>query len=414
MNIADFRIEAALAIFILTYAALAVGRLPYNKVDRPAAAMIGAVAMLLFGALSERQALRAIDFPTISLLFGMMVIVANLRLCGAFTWLARRVLERRVSPFWMLALVVALSGALAAFFINDVVCLVLTPVVIEAAVESEVNPVPLLLGLATASNIGSAATVTGNPQNMIVANFANLTYTNFIFHLAPAAVLGLLAAFGVVALVYRRELTACDISCGTGKKKTRLRVCKALALKASLVSLAAIACFALGFPTSLVALSAAAAMLLVGHLRPERIYQEVDWPLLLMFVGLFVVVAGAQNTGFQNSLARLVGVERLSNPITLAALITVLSNALSNVPAVLFFKPLFHLLGNPTSAGLLLASVSTYAGNLTVMGSIANLIVVENARRRGIGIGFFEYMRVGVPITLLTTSINLAWLSVFR
>jgi Na+/H+ antiporter NhaD/arsenite permease-like protein len=414
MNLFDFKSAAALTIFALTYAALAAGRLPYFKVDRPGAAMIGAVAMLICGALSRHQALLAIDFSTIALLFGMMIVVAYLRLCGAFAWLARRVLARRMSAFALLGLTIALSGTLAAFFINDVVCLVLTPIVIDAAVESGVSPIPLLLGLVTASNIGSAATVTGNPQNMIVANFARLSYAKFAFYLTPAAIVGLFAAFAVIALVYRTQLGYRSAVSQTGERAGRVRVCKALALKTGVASCAAIGGFTLGFPTSVVALSAAAALLLVGHLRPERVYQAVDWPLLLMFVGLFVVVAGAEHTGFLNNLARLVGVERLASPLVLAALITVLSNVVSNVPAVLLFKPLFHLLGSPTYAGLLLASVSTYAGNLTVMGSIANLIVIESARRRGVRIGFFEYLRVGAPIALLTTAIDLAWLSLFH
>jgi Na+/H+ antiporter NhaD/arsenite permease-like protein len=414
MNLVDFRIGAALVIFVLTYAALAAGRLPYFKVDRPGAAMIGAVAMLVCGVLSRHQALAAVDFPTIALLFGMMIIVAYLRLCGAFAWLARRILARRVSAFSLLALTIALSGTLAAFFINDVVCLVLTPIVIDAAAESGVSPVPLLLALATASNIGSAATVAGNPQNMIVANFAGLSYAKFAFYLAPAAILGLFAAFAIIALAYRTQLGYRSAALHFGPSAGRLRVCRALAVKATVASLAVVAGFALGFSTSLVALSAAAALLLIGHLRPERVYRVVDWPLLLMFVGLFVVVGGAEHTGFQNDLVRFIGAERLANPLTLAVAVSVLSNVVSNVPAVMLFKPVFHFLGSPSYAGLLLASVSTYAGNLTVMGSIANLIVVESARRRGVRIGFFEYLRVGAPIALLTTAIDLAWLGVFH
>jgi Na+/H+ antiporter NhaD/arsenite permease-like protein len=414
MNLFNFKIDAALTIFALTYAALAAGRVPYCKVDRPGAAMIGAVAILVCGAISRHQALLAIDFPTIALLFGMMIVVANLRLCGAFTWLARRVLERRMSAFCLLGLTIALSGVLAAFFINDVVCLVLTPIVLDAAIESGVSPLPLLLGLVTASNIGSAATVTGNPQNMIVANFARLSYAEFALYLAPAAIVGLVIAFAVIALIYRRELSVQNGGFPLNAKKRRLRVCKGLALKAGIASVGAIICFALGFSTYLVALSAAAALLLVGHIRPERVYQAIDWPLLLMFMGLFVVVAGAESTGFQGDIARLIGTGHLANPVTLAALITVLSNVVSNVPAVLFFKPLFHFLGSPIKAGLLLASVSTYAGNLTVMGSIANLIVIENARRHDVRIGFFEYLRVGIPITLLTTVIDVVWLNLFH
>ena len=185
---------------------------------------------------------------------------------------------------------------------------------------------------------------------------------------------------------------------------------KAAALKASLVTLGALVCFALGFPTGVVALNAAALMLLTQNVRPDLIYAQVDWTMLLMFAGLFVVVGGAAATGFQNDLIKVVGVERLTHPAVLAVTVAALSNLVSNVPAVLLFRPLFPLLGGSTRIALLLAAVSTYAGNLTVLGSIANLIVIENARRRGVAIGFREHLWVGVPITVLTIIVAVALL----
>src|SRR5882724_4566952 len=176
-----------LIIFILTYVVIALGEIPWTRIDRTGAALAGAVAMVVTGALSEAAAEHAIDFHTIALLLGMMIVVANLRLSGAFSFFARALLSRAQSGFGMLAMTVTASGLLAAFFINDVVCLALTPLIIDAAEIADVDPIPLLLGLATASNIGSAATITGNPQNMIVAGFAHLSYSSFAIHLAPAA-----------------------------------------------------------------------------------------------------------------------------------------------------------------------------------------------------------------------------------
>ena len=197
-----------LVIFVLTYAVIALGEIPWTRIDRTGAALAGAVAMVVSGALTEAAAERAIDFHTITLLLGMMIVVANLRLSGAFAIFARALLNRARSGYGMLAMTVAASGLLAAFFINDVVCLALTPLVIDAAEIAGVDPIPLLLGLATASNIGSAATITGNPQNMIVAGFAGLDYSSFAIHLAPAAIIGLVVDFIVIAAVYRRSLGA--------------------------------------------------------------------------------------------------------------------------------------------------------------------------------------------------------------
>ncbi|SRR5579875_183591 len=403
------RTTLTLSIFAVTYLALAGGRLPKLKVDRPGVALIGAVAMLISGAITGHEAVDAVDFSTIALLFGMMIVVANLRLSGVFRWLAARLFARQLSGFAMLGLTILTAGALAAFFINDVVCVVLTPVIIEAAAASGVNPVPLLLGLATASNIGSAATITGNPQNMIVAGFAKVGYAEFASRLAPAAVLGLLVAYAVIAAVYKREL---QVVAGPTRKARRppVRLNKGMAAKSVVVAIGAIVGFISGFPTALVALSAAAVLLVTRRLNPQRVYREIDWPLLVMFAGLFVIVAAAEKTGFQEHLIKLVGIDRLRDPVVLAAVTTVLSNLVSNVPAVLLFKPVFGYLGHPTSAALLLASASTYAGNLTVLGSIANLIVLENARSQGVRITFYDYLRVGLPITLLTIALSVFWL----
>jgi Na+/H+ antiporter NhaD/arsenite permease-like protein len=397
-----------LAIFAITYIGLALGKLPMVRVDRCGVALIGAVAMVVSGTLSESAALHSVDFHTLALLLGMMIIVANLRLSGAFAYLADRVFGRSQSGFALLATTIGLSGVLAAFFVNDVICLVLAPVVIEVAAGAGLEAEPLLLGLATASNVGSAATITGNPQNMIVAGFAHLKYGAFLLRLGPGAVAGLVIVYSIIALVYRRALSGTRHE-GTAHRRP-IRLHKAAALKAALITLGSLVCFALGFPTGVVALSAAALMLLTQNVRPDLIYQQVDWTMLLMFAGLFVVVGGAAATGFQKELIKLVGVERLTHPAVLATTVAVLSNLVSNVPAVLLFRPLFPLLGGSERIALLLAAVSTYAGNLTMLGSIANLIVIENARRRGVAIGFREHLWVGVPITVLTIIVAVALL----
>ncbi len=399
-----------LAIFAITYAGLALGKLPVVRVDRCGVALIGAVAMVVSGTLSESAALHAVDFHTLALLLGMMIIVANLRLSGVFSWTAERIFGHARTGFGLLATTVALSGVLAAFFVNDVICLVLAPVVIDIAAQADVPAAPLLLGLATASNVGSAATVTGNPQNMIVAGFAHLGYVQFLIRLAPGAIAGLVIDYVIIAWVYRRALRGHRRTDSNLLSEPAISLDRSAAIKAGIVTVGALVCFAMGFPTGVVALSAAALMLLVQNVRPDLVYAQVDWTMLLMFAGLFVVVGGAAATGFQKDLIKLVGVERLTHPATLAATVAVLSNLVSNVPAVLLFRPLFPLLGSSQRVALLLAAVSTYAGNLTLLGSIANLIVVENARRRGVEVEFREHLRVGIPITILTIVIAVALL----
>lgn len=395
-----------LVIFALTYAVIAAGKVPWIRLDRAGAAFAGAVAMVASGCISESAAREAVDYRTLTLLFGMMIVVANLRLSGAFAVFARAMLLRARSGFGLLAMTVAAAGVLAAFFINDVVCLALTPLLIDAAELLGLNPVPFLLALATASNIGSAATITGNPQNMIVAGFAHLHYLPFAARLAPVSILGLIADYAVIAFVYRGSLAHVKRNTGLLREKPQ-HVIAALVIKSTTVALGALVCFALGFPTHLVALGAGAVLLFTRRIKPERVYRLVDWTMLVMFAGLFIVVGGLETTGIEADVLKWIGVERLSDPITLSVVTAVLSNVVSNVPAVLLFRPLYPSLGASPHVALIISSASTLAGNLTVLGSVANLIVIEQARPRGVRISFWEYFKVGVPITIVTIAIGL-------
>ena len=401
----------SLLIFVLAYVVLAVGKLPPLRLDRAGAALVAAVAMVVLGGLDAAEAEAAIDGPTLMLLLGMMIVVANLRLSGAFTLAARAMLARARGPRTLLALTIALAGVLAAFFINDVVCLVLTPLLLEMTAALRLDPVPFLLAVATAANIGSAATVTGNPQNMIVAGFTHIGYVDFAMRLGPIAAVGLVIDYAVIALVYRRRLGTGPLAGVVGRTP---HVARRLLVKAVAVSCVTLIAFVAGFPTHLVALAAGAVLLMTRRVKPERVYREIDWTMLLMFGGLFVVVRGMESTGLQRMALDAVGPDRLAHPLTLAAVTVVLSNLVSNVPAVLLFRPLLPLLGDPHATGLLLASVSTLAGNLTVLASVANLIVLEQARRRGVHVSAAEYMRVGIPVTALTLAVDLAALAMTR
>ncbi len=405
----ELNVALALAIFAFTYFVLAVGNFPGLKLDRTGAALAGAVATVLSGTLGARAALAAVDFPTLLLLFGMMIVVANLRLSGAFELAARWLFERARSGFGLLAMTVLTAGVLAAFFINDVVCLALAPALIELSRLLEVDPAPLMLALATASNIGSVATITGNPQNMLVAGFAHLGYAAFAVRLTPVAIAGLLVDYAVIAWLYRGGLRRVwrpgDLAVRHPPRARRWPL-----IKSPLIAAAVLIGFAISYPTYLVAMAGGALLLFTRRTPPESVYGLIDWTLLVMFAGLFIVVAGAEATGVQNDLLRMAGPERLHNPAVLAALVAVLSNLVSNVPAVMLFRPVYTQLDHGRAAGLILASASTLAGNLTLLGSIANLIVVEQARREGVTISFGEYLRVGVPLTLVTLAIDVIWL----
>src|SRR5438445_7908512 len=348
-----------LAIFGLTYLVLARGNLPPLRLDRAGAALVGAVTMVVSGAVSPEEAQAAISFPTLMLLLGMRIVVANLPLSGAFPVGARLVLARARPPRGLLALTIALAGVLAAVFINDVVCLVLTPLVLDVTASLGLDPVPFLLALATATNVGSVATITGNPQNMIVAGFAGLDYLHFAARLAPVAGLGLVVNYAVIALLYRRRLAPRPLPLLPPRPR---HLPWPLLWKSAAASLGALAGFVAGFPHHPAARAAAAALLLTRRVRPDRIYADIDWTMLLMFGGLFVVVRRLEATGLQETALRALGPTRLGHPLVLAGVTVALSNVVSNAPAVLLLRPLVPRLGPPHAVGLLLASTSTLAG----------------------------------------------------
>jgi Na+/H+ antiporter NhaD/arsenite permease-like protein len=399
----------AILIFALTYLVLAIGRLPGFRVDRTGAAIIGASLMVAVNALSLGEAQQAINFDTIILLFGMMIVVANLQLSGFFSLVAERVVEHAHRPVLLLTAIVGIAGLFSAFFVNDTMCLVLTPLVLEITETLRRNPVPYLLAVAMASNIGSVATITGNPQNMMIGSFSGIAYRQFLASLAPIALAGLVLTILVIFLAYRAEFAS---SARVNVEKRPVRVDRWLMWKAIIASLGMIVMFFAGWPVPKVAVVAGALLLITRRVNPDKVYRRIDWSLLVMFVGLFVVIAGVEKTSLEKDLAEFAGQIHLDNVFLLSAFSAVLSNLVSNVPAVLVFKPFAAHLANPTRAWLTLAMSSTLAGNLTVLGSVANLIVIQQARRK-VSIGFWEYFRVGAPLAILTILLGALWLRAF-
>lgn len=376
--------------------------------------MVGSALMFVTGAVDLDRAAQAVDAPTILLLFGMMLVIAHLRLAGFFELVSLRVLERAKGPFALLAATVATSGVLSALFVNDIVCLVLTPIVVTVLRPLGRDPVPYLIAVATASNIGSAATLTGNPQNMLIGSFSRMPYLDFALHLVPVALLGLAIDTFVIALVYRRVLfgRAGADERGGEEEEIEPRVHQRLLRVGLVVVLGLLAAFLVGAPIAVAAIVAAAVLLVAARVRPLKIYRQVDWGLLVLFAGLFIVLAGLEGSGLVARGFDLLGPARLEGPWTLSTGALVLSNLVSNVPAVLLFRSVVPTFGDPDAAWRLLAMSSTFAGNLTLVGSVANLIVVEQARAHGAPpVTFTEYLKVGAPVTLLTTVVGVLLLS---
>ena len=397
---------AAFGVFLGTYFVLAVGRLPGFRVDRTGAAIIGASLMIAFNVLTIEDAYRAVNYDTIILLFGMMIVVANLRLSGFFGVVSEWVVEHAHQPLTLLAAIVFVAGVFSAFFVNDTMCLVLTPLVLDIVLALGRNPTPYLLAVAMASNIGSVATITGNPQNMMIGSFSGIGYREFAARLSPVALAGLVVTVATIALLYRGEFRRVPPVQLAGP---RVRVNRVLMWKSLAAAGAMLALFFAGWPVSKVALVMGALLLVTRRVKPEKVYHEMDWSLLVLFVGLFVVIAGVEKTPLATDLVSGAARFHLERAGVLTVFTALLSNLVSNVPAVLVFKPFVAHFADPKRAWLLLAMASTLAGNLTVLGSVANLIVIQRAKPR-VEIGFWEYFKAGAPLTAATLLIGAIWL----
>jgi Na+/H+ antiporter NhaD/arsenite permease-like protein len=400
-------IAAAWLVFLATYVVVALGKLPLYRIDRAGAALLGGSLMVATGVLTLEEAYRAVDFDTIVLLLGMMIVVANLRLSGFFRvityWIAAYV--RR--PMTLLGMIILCSGALSAFLVNDTICLVMTPLVLELVTKLKRNPIPYLLATATASNIGSVATVTGNPQNIVIGSLSHIPYGAFAAALAPIAVVGLIICAVLIAISYRSEFFTHD---NFERVEVSTHYHGPLMTKSILVMAVMVVLFFFGQPPAKVAIVGGAYLLLTRRVKPEKVYIEIDWPLLVMFVGLFIVVGGFEKVAITPSVIAWIDGQHLDNIIGLASVTAVLSNLVSNVPAVLLLKSIVPNLHDSQRAWLVVAMAATLAGNFTLVGSVANLIVAQRAKARGVELDFWSYFKVGAPLTVLTIAFGLLWL----
>uniref|UniRef100_A0A7C4X9V7 Anion transporter n=1 Tax=candidate division WOR-3 bacterium TaxID=2052148 RepID=A0A7C4X9V7_UNCW3 len=400
--------NAGIIIFILTYIIIGIQNIPKIHINRTAGALLGAVGMVFFGVLSVNEAYLAIDLDIILFVLGMMIIIAYMELSGFFEVIERMILKRARSASGLLFFLIISSGIASSFFMNDTLCLLFTPLVLRIVKKANLNPVPYLIGLATSSNIGSTMTVIGNPQNMLIGLYSKIHFLEFWKILAPVSISGLIINFLLIRFIYRKDIANRTININFDD--TVVTIQKRLFI-ASLIALILLVIFlCLGYSPQNVAIVLACFLILVGADKPRRALEEVDWPLLLFFSGLFIVMKGVEKSGITNSIFNYVRMYlsdgKFSQIVNLSIGSTILSNIISNVPAVILFSHFFTSLANSRLAWLTLAMSSTLAGNLTIIGSVANIIVFESAKDE-IKVGFFEYFRVGLPLTIITIFIGI-------
>ena len=405
------------AIFATVYLGMFLGGLPRLKLDRSGVALLGAIAVIGLSGLPVEDAARAIDLPTIVLLFAFMVVSAQMRLGGFYGAVTRRVGAMPLSRNGLLAALIVVSGALSAVFSNDVICLAMTPVVARLCLQRGLNPLPFLIGLACAANIGSAATLIGNPQNMLIGSVLQLPFGGYVRQAGPPVAIALVLlwlwlAYGPGA----RTAPAPD-----ARPALPAAVAEAppeepafdpwQTAKGLLVASALMVIFLFtDWPRDVAALVGAGVLLLSRRLHSSHVLGLIDWPLLLLFMGLFVVNHAFETTGLAAQAVAWMGTQgvHLTDPGPLLVAGAVLSNLVSNVPAVMLLLP--HLGGSGEQAGVMLALVTTFAGNLLLVGSIANLIVADLARQQGIVIDWKRHAVTGIPVTLLTLAVVWGWM----
>jgi len=401
------------AVFATVYLGMFLGGLPGLKLDRSGVALLGAIAVLALSGRPLATAAQAVDVPTIVLLFAFMVLSAQMRLGGFYTAVTQRVGGLGLSRPGLLGAIIGVAGVLSAVFSNDIICLAMTPVVARPCLQRGLNPVPFLLGLACAANIGSAATLIGNPQNMLIGSVLQLPFGAYMRQaLVPVVLaLGLLwlwLAYGPGAASHpdaQAPLKLLPVPATDEPALDRWQSAKGLSVALALMGVFLFT----DWSRELAALVGAGLLLLSRRLQSARVMGLVDWPLLLLFMGLFVVNHAFEQTGLAaQAVAWLAGQGVVLNhpgPLLVAGVL--LSNLVSNVPAVMLLLP--HLGSDAQAAGTQLALVSTFAGNLLLVGSIANLIVVDQARQLGIAVDWKQHARTGLPVTLASLLVVWAW-----
>jgi Na+/H+ antiporter NhaD/arsenite permease-like protein len=427
----------AFAIFLVTYALISIRRFPGIKVERPAAALLGAGMMIVFGVVGPSEAMDAINMDIILLLVGMMILVAGLELCGFFEWVSLQMIKYSKNQFRFLVLTMAVTGTLSALVLNDTVVLLFTPIIIRTCRLLKSNPVPFLIAEAVAANIGSVATVVGNPQNAFIATKAGISFVDFSARLVPVSVACMLVAIAILYLVFRKdiekgsaqefrrkilaegwkafseEIVKGDAVATSGLRKLKERKLGLYTLLGitALTFAAFVASHVLGTPIAIIAFLAGVASLffvpLVSNVKAKEMLTGVDWSIILFFVGLFVVLRGVRDSSLLTEIKDFFpGFGDGGAPTVewLTALSAFLSNLVSNVPSVMLLSELIPI--SQTDLWIALASSSTLAGNATILGAAANIIVAEKAEGMGVEVNFWKFTLVGFPIAMATLFVS--------
>ena len=412
----DANTSAVYVLLVLAFVGIASGKFPRLAMNRASIALTAAVLLVVLGGLSSAEAIAAIDVETLALLLAMMIIVANLRVSGFFLIAGGRLLSIARSPRMLLAIVVLVSGILSALFLNDTICLMFTPLVAEMTRRSGADGRPYLIARATSANAGSCATSIGNPQNMLIASQSGIHFGTFVLALGLPSLIAMLLSYWFTIAMFPREfrktaqLKHSSNHVSVSGEAAHSEVHTALMYKSLAAAGLLLILLLAGVQTSLAALIAAAFLLITRRVHPERIFAEIDFTLLVFFSGLFVLTAAVAKTGaFSDAMAWLGPYLRHPGGL-FAGSIVFISNLVSNVPAVMLLSPAAKAMGNPQPAWLMLAMASTFAGNLTLLGSVANLIVAEQGQRSGIKIGFLDYLKVGLPVTVASVAFGTLWL----
>ena len=402
---------AVLAVFALTYLGIAAGRVPGFKLDRTGIALLGAIAMIIVSSQPTSAVIGLINWPTMLLLFGFFVLSAQLRLSGFFDQIANGVSARIGHPARFLLVLMLVTAALSAFLNNDIVCFVFTPVVAIALLRRKVNPIPFLIGLALASNIGAAATPVGNAQNMMIAQIAGLNFGQYVLWCIAPVVFALGSAYAIIWMMSRRNLAIAGPAPAIAESAAR-PFSRVHTLKGLVILVLVIAFFFTSLPKEIIALTAAGIHLASPKFRTGDLLGLVDWPILVLFMGLFVVTGAFQATGYGEDTVQWlahVGLNLSSLP-TLALVTATLSNLINNSAAVMLLVKLTNVAHPPVAYTLALAN--SFGGSLIILGSVANIIVVQQARELGITISFRDFARLGIPVTLAALAGLLGWIGI--
>lgn len=399
-------------IFLIIYVFISIQRFPFIKIDRPAGVFTGVTLLILLGVITLEEGYSYIDFNVITFLLGMMIMVSYLQKSGFFSLAASITVKNCHNPKTLLIGTIISSAILSALFVNDTVCLLITPIIISAVQMLKINPMPYLSAVAISSNIGSGLTVTGNPQNMYIGIKTGISFIDFSIIASIPVLLSLVATYFVIKVIYSKDLKYFS---SIPQFKTFDEIDKKLMIKSLLSLFVTMILFISGVSYPFAALIGATLIILLAGIRPANVFKNIDWPILLFFAGLFITMGAFEKMGYISSLidksSEFMENGSLYSLSIFSSIALLISNAVSNVPAVILMLPVVE---NSINDALLLSLISTFAGNLTLVGSVANLIVAERAESCKINYSFVEHLKTGVPITIISCIISIIYIYLLR